>query len=179
MDRLSQSVRVAASETGFSGVVHSADANHTLPAEAFGLAHRGLEVPNTVATQFAIASGGKGFTALAAISLIAEGTVSLDTTARSVLGADLPLIAEDVTVEHLLGHRSGIGDHLDEEAEDEDPEDYVLASPVNELDTTEASASAALITRRGRPTPPGRGLPAGTGTPRRRSGSPVPGRRPG
>ena len=33
---------------------------------------------------------------------------------RSVLGEDLPLIGADVTVEHLLAHRSGIGDYLDE-----------------------------------------------------------------
>jgi hypothetical protein len=43
---------------------------------------------NAVDTQFAIASGGKGLTALATVSLIVEGTLSLDTTARSVLGAD-------------------------------------------------------------------------------------------
>ena len=36
-------------------------------------------------------------------------------TARSVLGADLPLIDDDVTIEHLLAHRSGIGDYLDED----------------------------------------------------------------
>ena len=35
--------------------------------------------------------------------------------ARSVLGDDLPLIGDDVTVEHLLAHRSGIGDYLDED----------------------------------------------------------------
>ena len=41
--------------------------------------------------------------------------LQLSTTARSVLGDDLPLIADDVTVEHLLAHRSGIGDYLDED----------------------------------------------------------------
>ena len=38
-----------------------------------------------------------------------------DTTARSVLGDDLPLIDDGVTVEHLLAHRSGIGDYIDED----------------------------------------------------------------
>ena len=106
-------------------------------SEAFGLAHRGFGSPNTIDTQFAIASGGKGFTALAVVSLIADGVLSLDTTARSVLGPDLAHIADDVTVAHLLAHRSGIGDYIDEENEDLDPYDYVLLSPIQDLATTD------------------------------------------
>ena len=53
-----------------------------------------------------------------------------------MLGADLPLIGADVTVEHLLSHRSGIGDYLDEEADDAITE-YVMPVPVHELATTE------------------------------------------
>ena len=102
------------------------------------MAHRGFEVPNTADTQFAIASGSKGFTALTVVSLIVDGTLSLDTTARSVLGNDLQHIADDVTVEHLLAHRSGIGDYLDEENEDMVSTDYVLVSPVHELAAAEA-----------------------------------------
>ena len=77
----------------------------------------------------AIASGAKGFTALTVMSLVTDGTLSLDTTARSLLGADLPLVADDVTVQHLLGHRSGIGDYLDES--DHGVTDYVLPAPVH------------------------------------------------
>jgi len=75
-------------------------------------------------------------TALAVVSLIEQGALRLSTTARSVLGRDLPLIADDVTVEQLLAHRSGIGDYLDEEA-GHDITDYVLTVPVHELATTE------------------------------------------
>ena len=50
------------------------------------------------------------------MSLVEDGTLDLETTARSVLGDDLPLIDDDVTIEHLLAHRSGIGDYLDEDA---------------------------------------------------------------
>ena len=136
MNDLAQSVRDVASETGFSGVVRIDQDDATQLSEAYGLAHRGFQVPNTNDTRFAIASGGKGFTALAVVSLIVDGTLSLDTTARSVLGHDLPHIADDVTVGHLLAHRSGIGDYLDEEDEDLDSDDYVLVSPVHELATT-------------------------------------------
>jgi len=134
---LTESLHRVASETGFSGVVRADEGDDTQLSEAYGIAHRGFQLPNTDDTQFAIASGGKGFTALAVVSLIVDGTLSPDTTARSVLGADLPHIADDVTVGHLLAHRSGIGDYLDEENEDLDSNDYVLVSPIQELATTE------------------------------------------
>ena len=70
------------------------------------------------------------------MSLVEGGELGLDTTARSLLGADLPLIDDRVTVEQLLAHRSGIGDYLDEDEQD-DNNDYVLAVPVHELATTE------------------------------------------
>ena len=54
-----------------------------------------------------------------------------------LLGDDLPLIAADVTVEHLLCHRSGIGDYLDEDT-DLDESDYLMPVSVHELATTEA-----------------------------------------
>lgn len=138
MSDLFESVAALASETGFSGVVRIDQGSHTPYAEAFGFAHRGFEVPNKIDTQFAIASGGKGFTALAVASLIEDGILFLDTTARSILGEDLPLIADDVTVEHLLGHRSGIGDYIDEDNEELASDDYLMVSPVHELVETEA-----------------------------------------
>ncbi|MEZ0233657.1 MAG: serine hydrolase domain-containing protein, partial [Actinomycetota bacterium] len=70
------------------------------------------------------------------MSLVEEGSITLDTTARSLLGDDLPLIDDAVNVEHLLAHRSGIGDYLDESALD-DKNDYVMPVPVQELATTE------------------------------------------
>jgi len=58
--------------------------------------------------------------------------LSLDTTARSLLGDDLPLVDDAVTVRHLLSHRSGIGDYLDESA-DADINDYPMRVPVHRL----------------------------------------------
>ena len=138
MNDLPESVRRVAAETGFSGVIRIDDRGGTQLSGAFGLAHRGARLPNTLDTQFAIASGGKTLTALAIVSLIVDGTLSLDTTPRSVLGTDLPLVADDVTIGHLLAHRSGIGDYIDEDDEDLDSNAYVLVSAVHELANTEA-----------------------------------------
>ncbi|WP_410637456.1 serine hydrolase domain-containing protein [Amycolatopsis sp. lyj-346] len=121
-------------EAPFSGVVLVSRGDETLLAEASGYAHVAHGVENTVETRFAIASGTKGLTALVVVGLIAEGRLALETTAREVLGGDLPLIDDRVTVEHLLTHTSGIGDYCDEEI---DP-------PPNPLLATSADYLAAL-----------------------------------
>jgi CubicO group peptidase (beta-lactamase class C family) len=128
--------RIAA-DTGFSGVVRVDGADEIEVLRAYGLADRAHAIPNTPDTQFGIASGGKGLTALVIMRLVEEGALGLSTTARSVLGADLPLVDERVTVEHLLAHRSGIGDYLDEELE-LDLSEYLLTVPAQQLATTEA-----------------------------------------
>ena len=106
-------------------------------AKAYGMADRRHAIANTLDTQFATASATKGLTALTVVSLIEDGSLALSTTARSVLGHDLPLIGDDVTVEHLLAHRSGIGDYVDEDA-GLDLDDYLLPVPVSGLTTTES-----------------------------------------
>ena len=136
MRRLGDAVDSLAGAEGFSGVVRVDRGERTELANAYGLAHRGYEIANTIDTQFGIASGTKGLTALAVLSLIEDGSLALSTTARSVLGQDLPLIGDEVTIEHLLSHRSGVGDYLDEEAE-HDITDYLMPVPVHELATTE------------------------------------------
>jgi CubicO group peptidase (beta-lactamase class C family) len=125
-----------AEETGFSGGVRVDQGDDVEFLKAYGFAHRGFEIANAVDTRFGIGSGTKGLTALTVMSLIAEGRLEVTTTARSMLGEDLPLIDDAVTVEHLLAHRSGIGDYYDEEIVHE-PLDYVSPVPVSELGATE------------------------------------------
>lgn len=135
MEDLEASVERVAAETGFSGVVRVDRGGVPLLERAYGLAHRGYGVPNTVDTRFGIASGTKTLTALTVLSLVEEGRLGLGTTARSVLGGDLPLVDDGVTVEHLLAHTSGIGDYFDEELV-ESLTDYVMPVPVHRLVTT-------------------------------------------
>jgi CubicO group peptidase (beta-lactamase class C family) len=105
----------------FSGVVSVSRGAEILFERAYGMADRRHGVAATTDTMFAIASGSKGFTASAVTGLIHDGALDWDTRVRAVIGDDLPLIADDVTVEHLLAHRSGIGDYLDEALEDDWP----------------------------------------------------------
>jgi CubicO group peptidase (beta-lactamase class C family) len=136
MQSLQDAVDEAAERDGFSGVVRLDRSSGTELSAAYGIADRAHGIRNTVDTLFATASGSKGLTALAVMGLVERGALELGTTARSLLGEDLPLIADDVTIEHLLAHRSGIGDYLDEGAVD-DIGDYVMPVSVHELATTE------------------------------------------
>lgn len=97
-----------------------------------GLADRAEGRPITIDTRLATASGTKGFTALTVASLVEDGQLDFSTTVRSVVGDATPLVDPDVTVEHLLGHTSGIGDYLDEETLG-DIDEYVLDVPVHRL----------------------------------------------
>jgi CubicO group peptidase (beta-lactamase class C family) len=75
----------AAARVRFSGVVTVDVADRRVLERAYGYAHRGHRVPNTVETRFGIASGGKAFTALAVLRLVEAGTVGLRDPARRYL----------------------------------------------------------------------------------------------
>ena len=108
---------------------------------ARGEADRRCGRPISAATRLALASGTKTFTAVTVMSLVADGTLTLDEPVRRHLGDDLPLIDDSVTVEHLLAHWSGIGDYLDEEAM-EGPADYVMQIPLHRLHSAESYLQA-------------------------------------
>ena len=123
-------------EHRFSGVVRVDRAGEVVLERASGFADRAHGVVTTVDTQIAIASGSKAFTALTVMRLCELGALDVTTTARSLLGDDLPLIDDAVTIEQLLSHRSGIGDYLDED-EQADVNDPILDVPVHRLATTD------------------------------------------
>lgn len=122
----------AVAEARFSGAIVIHVGGERVYHRAEGWAHRGHRIPNTPATRFAIASGAKAFTALAAMRLVEAGTLSLEAPVRRWLVDDLPLVDDRVTLEHLLTHVSGIGDYLDESGDGE-VSDYVLTQPVHRL----------------------------------------------
>jgi CubicO group peptidase (beta-lactamase class C family) len=133
---LGAAVDDVARNTSFSGVVRLETAGEVVLDGAYGLADRRWGIPVEAGTQFGIASGAKGLTALTVLALVERGVLALGTPARSLLGGDLPLVDDAVTVEHLLTHRSGIGDYLDESALGS-VDEYVMPVPVHRLVTTE------------------------------------------
>lgn len=135
MSELSRRVDEKAAEMGFAGVVRLERSGVVALDAAYGLADRRHGIPMTTDNQLGMASGSKTITALVVMRMVEEGLLSLTAPARQALGVDLPLIGDDVTVEHLLSHRSGIGDYLDED--ELDSEDYPMPLSVHRLVTTE------------------------------------------
>ena len=121
----------------FTGVATVDVADRRVMERCEGFVHRALRVPMTSQARIGIASGSKAFTALAVTRLVEDGELRLEDPVRGLLGDDLPLIDDGVTIEHLLTHTSGIGDYLDEDS-DWEVCDYVLSVPVHTLTTAEA-----------------------------------------
>jgi CubicO group peptidase (beta-lactamase class C family) len=123
----------------FSGVVyisHISRAERAEPplyARAHGSSDRAHAIANTVETLFAIASGTKLLTALAVLSLVDAGEVTLDTPVTRVLEGAAELLHPGTTLRQLLAHTSGMGDYLDESTI-ADIEDYLLDIPVHRLE---------------------------------------------
>src|SRR5688572_30569831 len=85
-EALSSRIDRIVDDTGFTGVVHVARAEHVVYQMASGLLDRAHGVPNTLHTRFAIASGTKALTAMTVMSLVAEGVLALDAEVQSMLG---------------------------------------------------------------------------------------------
>jgi CubicO group peptidase (beta-lactamase class C family) len=82
-DGLGDLVDGIAADVGLSGVIRIDLEGSLAVQQAYGLAHRGLGVPNTVDTQFATASGTKSLTALTVMSLVERGELGLTTASLS------------------------------------------------------------------------------------------------
>ena len=74
---------------------------------AFGLASLEYQVPNTVGTQYNIASVSKQFTAMGIVILHNQGKLSVDDDIRKHL-PELPDFGPKITIRHMLQHTSGL-----------------------------------------------------------------------
>ncbi len=92
----------------FSGVVLVSKGNAVVYQQAFGLADRALNVPNTVESKFHIASLSKPITAVGVLRLVEQGKLSLDDHLSKFV-ADFPG-GDKITIGELLTHYSGLAD---------------------------------------------------------------------
>ena len=75
--------------------------------EAYGYADKKAGVLNRKDTKFNLGSLNKLFTMVAVYQLVEAGKLSLDDTLSEYLPQFPPAVADNVTVKHLLDHRSG------------------------------------------------------------------------
>ncbi len=76
----------------------------------YGMADLEGRRPVSAATNFRLASLTKQFTAMSVLMLIDEGRLTLDTVMVQVF-QDFPRYGDDISIEYLLQHRSGLVDY--------------------------------------------------------------------
>ncbi len=79
--------------------------------KAYGLADLDHGIPLHRTSSFYIASASKQFTAMSLLLLVEEGKVSLSDSVRVTI-PELPDYANEVSLQHLLNHTSGIRDYF-------------------------------------------------------------------
>jgi len=95
----------------FAGAVLIAKDGKPVFAQAYGLADRARNVPNTLQTRFRIGSMNKMFTAVSILQLAQAGKLKLtDPLGKFVPDYPNKDVATKVTIEELLTHTGGTGD---------------------------------------------------------------------
>ncbi|MDP2497295.1 MAG: serine hydrolase domain-containing protein [Candidatus Palauibacterales bacterium] len=97
----------------FSGVILAARNDEVSFHRAYGQAQRDPSRPVRPGTRFNIGSLVKPFTGAVVLRLVQEGRLQLDDTVGRYVEGLRPEIAGQVTIMHLLRHRSGLGDYLE------------------------------------------------------------------
>src|SRR4030095_7346844 len=105
----------AVAKDAFSGAVLIAKNGQPIFKKAYGMANKSNNTPNNIDTKFDLGSMNKMFTAVAIAQLVEQGKLSFTDTVGKLL-PDYPnkVVAEKVTVHHLLTHTSGMGSYFNE-----------------------------------------------------------------
>jgi D-alanyl-D-alanine carboxypeptidase len=107
--------QVAADE--FSGCVLVAKNWVPIFRKAYGLACKRYNVPNRINTKFNLGSLNKLFTKVAIMQLAEQQKLSLENSISKYVPKYPSNVAEKVTINHLLGHTSGMGDYFNDRFE--------------------------------------------------------------
>lgn len=92
----------------FDGAVLVAENGKIIYKDAFGLANREWNIPNTTDTKFMIGSVSKPITATLMLILVQKGLVSLEKTIEDYLPEFKDKPAAKITIKQLLNHTSGM-----------------------------------------------------------------------
>ncbi len=107
-DKLYELMRTYHKYNMFDGAVLVAENGKVIYKDAFGLANREWNIPNTVETKFMIGSISKPITATLMLILVQKGLVSLNKTVEDYLPEFKNKPAAKITIKQLLSHTSGM-----------------------------------------------------------------------
>lgn len=112
-DRIDQYAQETVSDSGPGLAVLIMSHGEVVYKHTYGLANIINEIPITADTGFRLASISKTFTALAIMQLYERGQLVLSDPILDYL-PELPPEWIDITIHHLLSHRSGIPDYIND-----------------------------------------------------------------
>ena len=95
----------------FNGTILIKKGGNVIYKNAFGLANREWDIPNTIDTKFLIGSIGKPFTALMTLILVDEGLIDINATINNYIPDYSGPGNNKVTIHQMLNHTSGIPNH--------------------------------------------------------------------
>jgi CubicO group peptidase (beta-lactamase class C family) len=107
-EKLSDVMKTYHKHNMFDGAVLVAEKGKIIYKEAFGLANREWNIPNTTDTKFMIGSVSKPITATLMLILVQKQLVSLDKTIEDYLPEFKNKPAAKITIRQLLSHTSGM-----------------------------------------------------------------------
>jgi len=130
---LDETLREQESEGRFSGVVLAARRDSIHFHRAYGRASRDRNRPVRLDTRFNVGSLIKPMTGVLVLRLAREGRVDLDDPVGRYVDDLRPEVGEEVTLMHLLRHRSGLGDYLGEPEFRENPDRFGTVADLMDL----------------------------------------------
>lgn len=130
---LDETLRKQESEGRFAGVVLAARRDSIRFHRTYGRASREPNRPVSLDTRFNVGSLIKPMTGVLVLSLAQEGRVSLDDPVGRYVEGLRPEVGEEVTLMHLLRHRSGLGDYLREPEFRENPDRFGTVADLMDL----------------------------------------------
>lgn len=109
--KIDQLMNAYADNGQFYGTILVKKGEHIIYKNAFGLANREWNIPNTIDTKFLIGSIGKPFTALMTLILVDDGLIDLSATINAYIPDYSGPGKNKVTIHQMLNHTSGIPNH--------------------------------------------------------------------
>lgn len=95
----------------FEGAVLVAENGKVLYKEAFGMANREWNIPNSTETKFMIGSVSKPLTAALTLIQVQKGFIGLDKTISDYLPEFKNKPSANITIRQLLSHTSGMANY--------------------------------------------------------------------
>jgi CubicO group peptidase (beta-lactamase class C family) len=109
--KINELISAYADNGQFNGVILVKKGGNIVYENAFGLANREWNIPNTVDSKFLIGSIGKSITAFMTLLLVKDGLIDLNATINDYIPEYAGPGKNKATIHQMLTHTSGIPNH--------------------------------------------------------------------